>query len=567
MAQIYQWIYRFEGLPVSSAVTVWSSTGAAMAIGTTDEFGVLEVELDTGRYFATAAAGGRALAPVAEYEPGNATPVTVDGTAETFHGDVYFGSGRPWYDPMAFGCKFNGVADDRLAWTSLINAINAAGVPACIHIPHGSSKVTSGALPAFAVSTLIIGSGSGQMAAPSGSLLTFARGCGGLSFATTATASAVEHLGLYGSAASGAVGTDNGITALTTVQLNDIRIRGFSQDGVNIDTSTGGNANHSSLFNVSTYACRRDGRHFLGSNSNVISDSGSPVSSANGRWGYYNGLTTITNTSLGAHADSNGTRRVFTDMATTLGSATILSATADWAVNDWVSGSGIPIGAYVDSVVAGVSAHFYVDGFSFNGSAEATATATASDVTATVVTGGAFYDNGQDNAYYSAYVEANDYALMKIDTASDSGIWQGGRHQSPIWIQPATHNSRWSIYVGGVFKSTIAYDRGKYTTTVLSTVLLDYTLATSTHNTQVNDSFITFYIPITALPATASIQVSVTAGATPTLRTIIAGSDALATAAWVATVPIMVPAGSYFRAQLGGTGGAAGAVKYLLEAQ
>jgi energy-converting hydrogenase Eha subunit E len=68
-AQIYQWVYRFVGLPISDAVTVWDSAGAAATTGISDEFGAFEVELPTGRYFATNLAGTALVGPVTQSEP------------------------------------------------------------------------------------------------------------------------------------------------------------------------------------------------------------------------------------------------------------------------------------------------------------------------------------------------------------------------------------------------------------------------------------------------------------------------------------------------------------------
>lgn len=73
MSQTYQWIYRFVGLPVSTAVTVWDAAGAVAGTGTTDESGALEVQLTEGRYFANNARGTKAVEPVSRYEPASSS--------------------------------------------------------------------------------------------------------------------------------------------------------------------------------------------------------------------------------------------------------------------------------------------------------------------------------------------------------------------------------------------------------------------------------------------------------------------------------------------------------------
>jgi hypothetical protein len=112
MSQVYQWIYRFVGLPISSAVTVWDSHGAVAGTGTTDEFGVLEVELADGRYFATNAAGTKVVEPSTRTEPGTASGVQ--------------GSSSMVYSASTNGVAFDGT-DQTTAVQALINKATAAG--------------------------------------------------------------------------------------------------------------------------------------------------------------------------------------------------------------------------------------------------------------------------------------------------------------------------------------------------------------------------------------------------------------------------------------------------------
>lgn len=87
-------------------------------------------------------------------QPGG--PVT--SSTQTFVGDVFFKSGRPWADVRAYGAAGDGVTDDTAAIQSAINAIAALG-GGIVYFPPGHYMVLTGPLTVTSNSTLLVGAG------------------------------------------------------------------------------------------------------------------------------------------------------------------------------------------------------------------------------------------------------------------------------------------------------------------------------------------------------------------------------------------------------------------------
>jgi hypothetical protein len=133
MAQAYQWIYHFVGLPISSDVTVWDSNGAAVGTGTTDEFGALDIQLTAGRYFANNAAGTKAVEPVAVWATSSGSLSSQGSVTRT----------EVAINVKDYGATGNGTTDDTAAIQAAITAAKAATPQkSAVYFPRGSYRTT-----------------------------------------------------------------------------------------------------------------------------------------------------------------------------------------------------------------------------------------------------------------------------------------------------------------------------------------------------------------------------------------------------------------------------------------
>lgn len=71
------------------------------------------------------------------------TGTNIFNGVETFVGDTYFKSGRPWYDVRAFGCKGDNFTDDTTNFQAALNAAGAVG-GGIVYVPTGSYKLLGG---------------------------------------------------------------------------------------------------------------------------------------------------------------------------------------------------------------------------------------------------------------------------------------------------------------------------------------------------------------------------------------------------------------------------------------
>lgn len=115
-----------------------------------------------GSALSTAALGLSRILPGTAASDGTDQYAVLDGS-NTFTGDNYFGSGRPWIDVGAFGAKGDGVSDDTQAVQEALDALPAGGGTLCF--PPGLYRLSSTlTLPASAtgssVRTLVQGYGA-----------------------------------------------------------------------------------------------------------------------------------------------------------------------------------------------------------------------------------------------------------------------------------------------------------------------------------------------------------------------------------------------------------------------
>src|SRR5205807_2221426 len=78
---------------------------------------------------------------------------------DTFTGDVFFKSGRPWADVRAYGAKGDDSTDDSGASNNAITALSALG-GGILYFPPGKYRFTSSVIPASNIT--ILGAGPGN---------------------------------------------------------------------------------------------------------------------------------------------------------------------------------------------------------------------------------------------------------------------------------------------------------------------------------------------------------------------------------------------------------------------
>jgi hypothetical protein len=113
---------------------------------------------------AAMALGGSGLAPTAA-DAASSDPFAALNAPNTFTGDNFFASGRPWCDVRAFGASGDGSADDTQAVQSAIDSVGSRG--GLILFPQGVYRITAPLVVPFDYMTLRgIGRGSEVFAGP-----------------------------------------------------------------------------------------------------------------------------------------------------------------------------------------------------------------------------------------------------------------------------------------------------------------------------------------------------------------------------------------------------------------
>lgn len=155
---------------------------------------------------------------------GQAGPTTTAAT--TYPGDVFFGSGRPWYDVRTFGAKADGTTDDSTAINNAIaKAATAVPTGAYVYLPAGNYATASSIN--MQTDVTLVGAGVNTTTisySGTGAAIAFAAGAGGLE------AFVVANLLIAGTASgdSGLSFSNNGGTPARGLVQN-VKIQSFSK--------------------------------------------------------------------------------------------------------------------------------------------------------------------------------------------------------------------------------------------------------------------------------------------------------------------------------------------------